>query len=59
MDAINDITEIAQVSFGDIKADDTAETDYCELVEYVRLAILMIYQELNTPPTKSKKKPLH
>jgi yecA family protein len=53
-DALNDIIEIAQVSFGDIASTEEDETAYYELVEYVRLIVLMIYHELkSTPPLKS------
>lgn len=54
-EALNDIIEIAQVNFGDIKSDDEDETAYYELVEYVRLIVLMIYHELNaiSPPDNS------
>lgn len=47
-DALNDLTEIAQVTYGDIPASEEEETAYFELVEYVRLAILMIFHELKT-----------
>ncbi|MDR3491044.1 MAG: UPF0149 family protein [Gammaproteobacteria bacterium] len=44
-DAIKDITEIAQISYGDIPSTDEDETAYFELVEYIRLIVLMIFQE--------------
>lgn len=53
-DALNDIIEISQVSYGDLTDDDEDETAYFELVEYVRLAIIMIFYELragNIPET--------
>jgi uncharacterized protein len=50
VDALNDLTEIAQVSFGDIGATDEEETAYYELEEYVRLIVLMIYHDLNLAP---------
>lgn len=46
IDALNDIVEIAQVNFGDIAESDEDETAYFELVEYVRLVVLMVYHEL-------------
>ncbi len=49
-DALNDITEIAQVSFGDIPATDAEETAYYELEEYVRLIALMMFHELRSAP---------
>jgi yecA family protein len=52
-DALNDITEIAQVSYGDITGSDEDETSYFELVEYVRLAVLMVYHALKTSDTQN------
>jgi len=45
-DALNDIIEIAQVNFDDITDSDDDESAYFELVEYVRLSVLMIFQDL-------------
>ncbi len=45
-DTINDIVEIAQVNYDDIPDDEEDETAWFELVEYVRLGALMIFQEL-------------
>lgn len=47
-DALNDIIEIAQVNHEDILENEEDETAYYELVEYVRLAVLMIFQELRS-----------
>ncbi len=47
-DALNDIIEIAQVNYGDVTANEEDETAYFELIEYVRLAVLMLYHELGT-----------
>lgn len=47
-DAINDLIEIAQVSYEDLTESDEEETAYFELVEYVRLAVLMIFHELKS-----------
>lgn len=47
-DVLSDLLEISQVSFGDIEEDDESEAAYAELVEYVRMSILMVYQELHT-----------
>lgn len=53
-DALNDILEIAQVSYGDLNTNDEDETAYFELVEYIRLAVLMIFHELkNDNPSKN------
>lgn len=47
-EALNDLAEIAQVTFGDIPSTSEDETAYFELEEYVRLVVLMIYHELKT-----------
>lgn len=53
-DTLNDITEIAQVNYGDLKSNDEDETAYFELVEYVRLGVLMIFHEMK--PSKAQDK---
>lgn len=45
-DTLNDIIEIAQINYEDTEDNDDNESAYLELAEYVRLAILMVYQEL-------------
>ena len=52
-ETINDFIEIAQVNYGDIADDDEDETAYFELVEYVRLGALLIFQDLNMPAPES------
>jgi len=47
-EALDDIIEIAQVSYGDISENEDDESAYFELLEYVRLAVLMIYHELKS-----------
>ena len=49
-DSMEDIASIAQASFDaddDEQKDDSAETSYMELVEYVRLAAMMVFAEFN------------
>lgn len=61
-EAINDLIEISQVTYGDINDNEEDETAYFELVEYVRLAALMIFHEIksnNTPTSFGKKDSLH
>lgn len=53
-EAINDLIEIAQVSFGDIISTEEDEAAYVELVEYVRLAVVLIFQELHPESTPSQ-----
>lgn len=45
-EVLDDIMEIAQLNFGDIENNEEDETAYFELVEYIRLSALMIFQEL-------------
>jgi uncharacterized protein len=52
-EALHDLTEIAQITPGaSDTGNDEDEAAYFELVEYVRLAVLMLYHELRTPGTK-------
>lgn len=45
-EVLEDFTEIAKISFGDMTTNEEDETAYIELLEYVRLSAVMIYQEL-------------
>lgn len=50
-EALNDLVEISQVNYDDIannNENEEDETAYFELIEYVRLAVLMIFQELQS-----------
>ncbi len=61
-EALNDLIEISQVSYGDITLTEEDETSYFELVEYVRLSALLIFQELQKPHNPSDQnttEPLH
>ena len=52
-EALADFIEIANVNFDEVKANNENETAYCELVEYVRLCIVMFFQELKQPNPRS------
>lgn len=56
-EALDDITEIAQVSYGDIPGSDEDETAYFELVEYIRLTAIMLFHELKSSPSSKKDDP--
>lgn len=63
-EAIKDILEISEISYGDIAENEEDESSYLELVEYVRLSVLMIFQELRTnnllePKEENHNKQLH
>jgi uncharacterized protein YgfB (UPF0149 family) len=53
-DTLNDILEIAQVNYEELDANDEDEMAYFELLEYVRLAVLMIFHEIKTPSTPNQ-----
>jgi uncharacterized protein len=48
LEALDDLAEIAQISFGNLGTTDEDETAYIELVEYVRLSVLMLYHEIQS-----------
>lgn len=54
-ETLDDFLEISQVSYGELTDDNEDETAYLELVEYVRLGALMIFQDLkaNSPQEQS------
>ncbi len=47
-ETLNDLIEIAQVTYGDIADNEEDETAYFELVEYVRLGVLLVFQDLKS-----------
>ncbi|HKE45371.1 MAG TPA: UPF0149 family protein [Steroidobacteraceae bacterium] len=52
-EVIQDLTEISHASFGNDQATDTDEQAYAELVEFVRVGVQLIYDELaqrRSPP---------
>jgi uncharacterized protein YgfB (UPF0149 family) len=53
-EAINDIIEIAKMNYEEVVASEEDETAYIELVEYVRLAVILIYQNLREQEKTSK-----
>jgi uncharacterized protein YgfB (UPF0149 family) len=44
---VRDFGEMAQVSVGDEEADAEGEAAYTELVEYVRVSVQLVYEELS------------
>lgn len=53
-EAINDLIEIAKMNFEEVIASEEDEAAYIELVEYVRMAIILIYQDLRESETVKK-----
>jgi uncharacterized protein YgfB (UPF0149 family) len=52
-EAINDIIEIAKMNYEDVMASEEDEAAYTELVEYVRMAAILIYQNLHEQNEKT------
>jgi hypothetical protein len=53
-EAINDIIEIAKMNYDEVVASEEDEAAYVELVEYVRVAVILIYQDLREAETTKK-----
>jgi uncharacterized protein YgfB (UPF0149 family) len=53
-EAINDMIEIAKMNFEEVVASDEDEAAYIELVEYVRMAVILVYQDMREPGTVKK-----
>jgi len=53
-EAINDLIEIAKMNYEDVVANEEDEAAYAELVEYVRVAIILIYQDMREAETSKK-----
>ena len=45
-DIIEDFSQIARAAFAESESGDEAETAYIELVEYVRVSVQLIFEEL-------------
>lgn len=52
-EAINDMIEIAKMNYEDVVASEEDEVAYMELVEYVRMAAILIYQNLHEQNEKA------
>lgn len=50
-EAINDLIEIAKMNYEDVVASEEDEAAYIELVEYVRMAAVLIYQDIREQET--------
>lgn len=51
-EAINDLIEIAKMNYEDVVASEEDEAAYVELVEYVRMAAILIYQDIREHDAK-------
>lgn len=54
-EAINDIIEIAKMNYEEVVESEEDEVAYVELIEYVRMAIILIYQDLRESEAINKK----
>ena len=46
-EAIDDLIEIAKMNYEEVVASEEDESAYVELVEYVRMAVILIYQDIH------------
>jgi uncharacterized protein YgfB (UPF0149 family) len=53
-EAINDIIEIAKMNYEEVVASEEDEAAYVELVEYVRMAVILIYQDMREQDTSKR-----
>jgi yecA family protein len=53
-EAIKDFYEISNADFIADPSDDENETAYMEIMEYVRMSVLLIYEELQSVPTSTR-----
>jgi uncharacterized protein YgfB (UPF0149 family) len=53
-EAINDLIEIAKMNYEDVVASEEDEAAYIELVEYVRMAAILIYQDMREEEAAKK-----
>lgn len=62
-EAINDLIEIAKMNYEEVVANEEDEAAYTELVEFVRMAVILIYQSMHendqTPNSNKLDKHLH
>lgn len=50
-EAINDLIEIAKMNYEEVVANEEDEEAYIELIEYVRMTVILIYQNLREQET--------
>lgn len=58
---LDDLSQIAEAEFADGEGEEEGEHAYANLVEYVRVGVQLIYDELNPPPIQrpAANAPLH
>lgn len=53
-EAINDLIEIAKMNYEDVVASEEDEAAYVELVEYVRMAVILVFQDVREESAKKR-----
>jgi uncharacterized protein YgfB (UPF0149 family) len=53
-EAIHDLIEIAKMNYEDVVASEEDEAAYVELVEFVRVAVILIYQDIREQDPAAK-----
>lgn len=53
-EAINDLIEIANMDYQEVVSSEEDEAAFIELVEYVRMAMILIYQEIRSEETNAR-----
>ena len=56
---INDITEISQMTIGELDYSEEEERSYAELVEYLRVGTMLFWETLSAQQTQSSTSTLH
>lgn len=56
---IHDITEISQMTIGDLDYSEEEERSYAELVEYLRVGVMLMWETLNAQQTQSPPSRIH
>lgn len=54
-EAINDLIEIANMNYEEVVSNEEDEAAFVELVEYIRMAVILIYQDLHAVKTVNSK----
>ncbi|MDE2195984.1 MAG: UPF0149 family protein [Gammaproteobacteria bacterium] len=49
-EVLRDLTEIARAGFDSAEGDEQDEVAYSEIVEYLRVGVQLLFEELNPPP---------
>ena len=57
-EALQDIAAIGQISV-DFETDDDGERDYAELIEYIRIAVQLIFTDLHPDSGPSAEPTIH